>query len=164
MLNNLSLKEIYLGLIIVCTMLVSSAFTIEYVLKLKPCALCNYQRYTYLIVIVIASIGMILKSTYVQRIFLYCCVIVISIGALIAFYHVGIEQHIFSESVLCSPDEKYQSILTVEDVKNQIYENNHVSCSQISFKFIGISIAGWNGILSVIIVMWLLRYLHKIKT
>ena len=69
-------------------------------------------------------------------------------GALISFYHVGIEQGLIDESLLCI-DNSNES-LSKEQLLEQL-KNTPVSCKDVTFRFLGLSLATINAIISLIL-------------
>ena len=137
-------------LIIIFILLVSSlisAFFIEYGLGHKPCKLCLYQRYPYFIsILLLISIFVLKKSIKIHFLVLS---IVFLFGAIVAFYHFGIEQGFFEESTVCS-SENLNQIQSKEDLLKQLKQNT-VSCKDVTFKFLGLSLASINTIFSLIL-------------
>ena len=159
MLTNYSISQLCIGLASLSLGALGFAFIAEYVLMIAPCELCIYQRYIYFILIIISTITICFRLAFIQRFLLFCSTIVVFVGCLIAFYHVGVEQQIFTEPSSCASTINKSSSLTLEEMKNQIY-NNITHCSEVSFKFLGISMAGWNGILLLIVFIILTKYLY----
>ena len=75
-----------------------SAYIIEYALGHKPCKLCVYQRFPYIVSILLV-LNILLFKKYVKSI-IFIIKLSISLGAVLAFYHFGIEQGFFNESFL----------------------------------------------------------------
>ena len=94
-----------------------SALVIEYGLGHKPCKLCLYQRYPYYISILLLTSIFVLKKNI--RIHFLLLSIVFFLGAIVAFYHFGIEQGFFEESTVCSAENLNQS-LSKEDLLKQL--------------------------------------------
>ena len=72
-----------------------------------------------------------------------------SLGAIISFYHVGIEQGIFSESLVCNLDIS-QDNLSKEQLLKQL-KNPSISCKDVTFRFLGLSLATINTIISILL-------------
>ena len=141
--NNFVLIIIFLLLIIS----IISAFVIEYGLGHKPCKLCLYQRYPYYIsILLLMSIFVLKKNIRVHFLFLS---IVFFLGAVIAFYHFGIEQGFFKESTVCTANNLDQ-ILSKKDLLKQLKQNT-ISCKDVTFRFLGLSLASINTIFSLIL-------------
>ena len=89
MTKKINKKFLFLLLTFISLILVS-AFLIEYQLEYKPCSLCIYERIPYFI-----SIFLILKillNTNYQKITLFILFLVFLVSAILGFYHFGIEQ------------------------------------------------------------------------
>ena len=71
-------------------------------------------------------------------------------GAVISFYHVGIEQGFFSESLVCDLDSSNKN-LSKEDLLKQLKNKTAVSCKDVTFRFLGLSLATFNTVISVLL-------------
>ena len=148
--NEMIEKKNNFFLIIIFILLVLSlisAFVIEYGLGHKPCKLCLYQRYPYYIsVLLLMSIFVLKKNIGIHFLVLS---IVFFIGSIVAFYHFGIEQGFFKESSVCTA-ENLNQILSKEDLLKQLKQNT-ISCKDVTFRFLGLSLASINTIFSLIL-------------
>ena len=143
-------KKNSLFLIIVLLLLILSlisAFIIEYGLGHKPCKLCLYQRYPYYISILLLTSIFVLKKNI--RIHFLLLSIVFFLGATVAFYHFGIEQGFFEESTVCETKNLNQ-LMSKEDLLKQLKQNT-ISCKDVTFRFLGLSLASINTIFSLIL-------------
>ena len=70
-------------------------------------------------------------------------------GAIISFYHFGIEQGFFSESLVC--DLGNNKSLTKDELLNQLKNTKVVSCKDVTFRFFGLSLATINTIISILL-------------
>ena len=123
------------------------AFVIEYGLGHEPCKLCLYQRYPYYLSIVLLTSIFVLKKNV--KIHLLILSVVSLLGSIVAFYHFGIEQGFFNESVVCET-KNFNQILTKEDILKEL-KRNTISCKEVTFKFLGLSLASINTVLSFIL-------------
>jgi disulfide bond formation protein DsbB len=76
-------------------------------------------------------------------------------GAAISFYHFGIEQGFFSESLVCDIGINNKST-SPQDLLKEL-NLKAVSCKDVTFRFLGLSLATLNTILSLIICVIMLR-------
>ena len=77
-----------------------SAFIVEYRLDHKPCRLCLYERVPYFLsLLLIAKIFLI--SSY-EKITLLLLSLLFCAGSILALYHFGIEQGFINESFICT--------------------------------------------------------------
>ena len=71
-------------------------------------------------------------------------------GAVISFYHVGIEQGFFSESLVCDLGSANES-LSKEDLLKQLENKIVVSCKDVTFRLLGLSLATINTVISILL-------------
>ena len=64
----------------------------------------------------------------------------------IGVYHAGVEAHVFEGFTTCSALPK---AATTAELLKQITHAPLVRCDEVQFRFLGISMAGWNAILSL---------------
>ena len=138
---------ILIYLLIFISISLISAFVIEFVLGHEPCKLCEYQRIPYIVSILLISTILILKK-YKKTILLFL-IITFFISSILAFYHFGIEQGFFNESMLCENNQKLK-VLNKEELLKQLKQTN-ISCKDVSFRIFGFSLATINTIFSVVL-------------
>ena len=130
-----------------------SAYIIEYVLGHEPCRLCVYQRFPYIVsILLVLSILLIKKNVKIHLLLLS---LVSLLGAVLAFYHFGIEQGFFSESIVCE-SQNLQEGLTKQDILKQLKQNT-ISCKDVNFTLFGLSLASINAIVSFVLFMIFVR-------
>ena len=121
------------------------AFIIQYRLDHQPCKLCVYERIPYFL-----SALLIIKMLLVnknEKITLLIISLTFFIGFLLSFYHFGIEQGFFRESFACTTD--VDKTLTKEDLLKELKNNKIISCKDVSFRILGLSLATINTIFSL---------------
>ena len=130
-----------------------SALIIEHALGHQPCSLCFYERIPYFL-----SALLLIKIFFFkkyEKITLLILFLVFISSSLLAFYHFGIEQGFFSESFVCNLDN--QSItLTKEQLLKELNQNI-VSCKEVTFRILGLSLAAINTILSLVLSIIFLK-------
>ena len=130
-----------------------STFIIEHVLDHQPCNLCLYERIPYF-VSALLLIYIFLFKKY-ERITFLILFLIFALSFLLAFYHFGIEQGFFSESFVCNLEN--QSItLTKEQLLKELNQNI-VSCKDVTFRILGLSLTAINTILSVVLSIIFLK-------
>ena len=142
----------------IISLMMMSALIIQYWLDHKPCTLCLYERVPYFLSILLI-IKILLFKKYGKITLLILSLVFLSSAAL-AFYHFGIEQGFFSESLICKTED-LSKILSKEQLLEQLKQNS-VSCKDVSFKILGLSLAAINIIfsffISVIFIKLFLNY------
>jgi len=130
-----------------------SAYIIEFGLGYKPCKLCIYQRFPYIIsILLILSILFFKKKIKVHLLMLG---VISLLGSILAFYHFGIEQGFFNESIVCE-SQNLQKDLSKQDILKQLKQNT-VSCKNVDFTLFGLSLASINAIFSFILFIIFIR-------
>ena len=143
-LNN---KLILNGILAFSILSLSTAYFIQYVLGHKPCNLCIIERIPYIAAIILISLIFILNKYH--KIIYSLILIFFVFGAVVSFYHFGIEQGFFSESLVC--DLGNSQPLNKEELLNQLKKTEVVSCKDVTFRFSGLSLATINTIISFIL-------------
>ena len=140
-------KSILNGVLAFSILSLSIAYFIQYILGHKPCNLCLIERIPYLSAIILVALIFIVKRF--EKIFSGIILIFFIFGAIISFYHVGIEQGFFSESLVCNLGNS-EADLSKEQLLKQL-KNAPISCKEVTFRFLGLSLATINTIISIIL-------------
>ena len=140
-------KSILNGVLAFSILSLSIAYFIQYILGHKPCNLCLIERIPYLSAIILVALIFIGKRF--EKIFSGIILIFFIFGAIISFYHVGIEQGFFSESLVCNLGNSGAD-LSKEQLLKQL-ENAPISCKEVTFRLLGLSLATINTIISIIL-------------
>ena len=133
--------------------ILSIAYFIEYILEYKPCNLCLIERFPYFFSIIIILLGLFFNQ-FEKFIFIFLCIIFVS-ATILSFYHLGIEQGFFKESVVCSTNNAAE-IYTKEQLLEKLPERT-ISCKDVTFKIFGFSLTTINIFISLIIITFLLK-------
>ena len=130
-----------------CIFVLGSAYFIEYILGHKPCNLCLIERLPYIFSIIVILLGLILKK-FEKFIFILLALIFIS-ATIISFYHFGIEQGFFKESLVCDSNNQIKN-LTKEELLKELQKTT-ISCKNVSIRILGFSLAAINTIFSIVL-------------
>ena len=133
------------------------AFIIEHELGHKPCRLCIYERIPYVLSIFLIIEIIFFKKYEKTTLLLLTLIFFISAG--LAFYHFGIEQGFFKESLVCQ-NQNITDALTKEQILEEL-KNTNVSCKEVNFRIFGISLATINTIFSLILSVIFLKLFLK---
>ena len=135
------------GILAFSILSLSIAYFIQYVLGHKPCNLCIIERIPYIAAIILISLIFILNRY--QKIISSLILIFFIFGSVVSFYHFGIEQGFFSESLVCDLGNSQPT--NKEELLNQLKKAEIVSCKDVTFRFLGLSLATINTIISIIL-------------
>ncbi|MBC6445315.1 MAG: disulfide bond formation protein B [Alphaproteobacteria bacterium GM202ARS2] len=123
-------------------LIVLYVFFSEHVLGHAPCPLCWQQRYLWFAIIPLAYLGFVYKVL---------CLRLIVVGLLatsfaIATYHSGIEYGLWQGPDTCSGIPSSSSL---EQLRQQLYAQPIVRCDEVTWTFLGLSMATYNALLSL---------------
>jgi len=152
MTKKINKKFLFYILILISTVLIL-AYLIEYKFDHTPCKLCLYERIPYFF-----SILLIVKIFFIkgyEKITLLLLSLVFIVSSILAFYHFGIEQGFFKESLACVT-ESLSETLSKDELLEQLKQKT-ISCKDVSFKILGFSLATINTIFSIFLSVIFLK-------
>jgi disulfide bond formation protein DsbB len=123
------------------------AYFVQYILEHKPCNLCLIERLPYIASIIIILLVLILKKF--EKFIIFLLTLTFISATLISFYHFGIEQGFFKESLVCDSNNEISN-LTKESLLKELQKKT-ISCKDVSFTFLGLSLAAINTIISLVL-------------
>ncbi len=151
-------KKIVLNSLIVLSFVaLSFAYFVEFILGHEPCNLCKIERIPYIGTLILGSLLIFIKKW--EKIIILIIFLLFVLGAIVSVYHVGIEQGIFNESLLCELGIN-NKIDNTEDLLKTL-KNTPVSCKDVTFTIFGLSLATFNAVLSILISYILLKLILK---
>ena len=127
--------------------LLGGALFSQYVGGLWPCEMCWWQRYPHGAGIVLAAASFLFASSDLRaRALVALAALGIAVSGAIGVYHAGVEAHVFQGFTSCSTMTTGGS---TADVFKQIMEVPLIQCDQVQWRFLGLSLAAWNAIISL---------------
>ena len=135
-------------------------YFIQYILNHEPCNLCLIERIPYFFAILLIILTVISKKF--EKIVLGLLSLLFIFGAIVSFYHFGIEQGFFNESLVCNLDKNDQN-MSKEDLVKQ-FRQTTVSCKDVTFKVFGLSLASINAIFSFVLLIIFIKLYKNYET
>ena len=141
------------------TITVGSALLFQYVGGYIPCALCLTERLPFYIGVPIALVAFVLAAGRAPApftrllIFLVGLVMLVSLG--LAIYHSGVEWHFWAGPTSCA--QSGGADLSSGDLLASIDAIKPPSCDAAAGRFLGLSFAGWNAVVSALFAAIALR-------
>ena len=127
--------------------LLGGAFGSEYLGGLVPCEICWWQRYAHLAALVPAVLAFTAPADSARtRVFVLLAALAIAASGAIGVYHAGVELKIFEGFTTCTATTHGGS---TAEIFKQIAAAPLIRCDQVQWSFLGISMAGWNAIISL---------------
>ena len=136
--------------------LLGGALGSQYLGGLYPCEMCYWQRWPHGAAIVLAALAFTAPAASARsRLLILLAALAISVSGAIGLYHAGVELGIFEGFTTCTSTAR---AATTKDLLEQLMKVPLVRCDQVQWAFLGISMAGWNAILSLggaTLIAWL---------
>ncbi|MBB6488393.1 disulfide bond formation protein B [Rhizobium lusitanum] len=139
-----------IGMIVV----IGSALAFQYKGGYIPCALCLEQRQPYyygIPVAIVAALSAIAGlPSWITRGLLIIAGLMMVVGGGIGVYHAGVEWHFWEGPTTCSTTASSMT----QNAGNLLSELSTIkgpSCTEAALRVLGLSMAGWNVIASVIL-------------
>ena len=127
--------------------LLGGALGSQYVGGLNPCEMCYWQRWPHAAAVLLAALAFTGPAdSRRSRLLTLLAAAAIAISGAIGVYHAGVEAGIFEGLTTCTAITGAGS---TGDLLAQITKAPIVRCDQVQWAFLGISMAGWNAILSL---------------
>ena len=132
--------------------LLAGAFAFQYIGGLAPCQLCLWQRWPHA-----AAVGLgVLALTLGWRVLAVAGAVAALVAAGIGAFHVGVEQKWWEGLASCTAGS-IKGISTADLLNPDVVVAAPVRCDAIAWQLAGVSMAGWNVILSLVLMgVWLL--------
>ena len=127
--------------------LLAGAYASQYLGGLYPCEMCWWQRYAHFAALVPAVLAFTAPAHSSRaRVLTLLAALAIAVSGAIGVYHAGVEAKIFEGFTQCTALSTSSS---TADLLKQITQAPLVRCDEVQFRFLGLSLAAWNAILSL---------------
>ncbi len=134
-------------------LLMAGAFAFQHIGGMAPCKMCIWQRYPHVVAI---ALGVLALWVNQMRLALLGALAAATTSA-IGFYHVGVEQAWWEGPSTCSSGAIDN--LSPDALLDQILSAPLVRCDDIPWEMFGISMAGWNALVSLALAgLWVIAY------
>lgn len=129
-----------------------AAYAFQYIGGLTPCHLCWMQRYPHFVAVGIGVLALLIPKTILARLLPLAGAAAALTSAGYGFYHTGVERRWWL-STCGSNLDLHQS---AKDLTAQLFAAPVVKCDQVAWQMFSLSMASWNMLLSLgLVVLWL---------
>ncbi|MDP9196479.1 MAG: disulfide bond formation protein B [Pseudomonadota bacterium] len=142
-------RTLVLLLALASALMLGAALASQHQGGLHPCALCLWQRWPHGVVAVLGALSLWLGQSAPHRKTLILMGLVLLAGAGIALFHVGVEQHWWAGTASCGGG--LAKSVSLEELVNRIRTAPMVRCDTVAWSLFGISMAGYNGLISLLL-------------
>ena len=135
---------------LISSLMLLSAFYLEYFHDAFPCDLCITQRWFHALIISYSLIAIFIhEKKFLANKFILIGLSITWIASSVAgLYHFGIEMNFWS-----GPDECSSSIDFSRDLLKYLLNKSPIKCDEVMFKILGLSLAGWNALMSFLMFL-----------
>ena len=136
------------------------AFYLEYFHGALPCDLCITQRWFHSAIISYSLIIIFIlkKTTISKKLILFGASIIWLSSSLAGLYHFGIEMSFWNGPDGCSSDINFS-----KDTLTYLLNKSTIKCDEVMFEIFGLSLAGWNALISFIVFLLISNFLLNKK-
>jgi disulfide bond formation protein DsbB len=146
---RLTMRQTALVVVLGAAATIGGALVFEHVLGYVPCKLCLMQRNPYYVAMPLGLLAAVLPSRWTQ-LGLWLLALVFLVSAVLGAYHAGVEWGFFLGPSDCGGGSG-AGAGNVGDFLNQLQNTHVVSCTQAAWRFLGLSLAGWNVLISLVL-------------
>jgi disulfide bond formation protein DsbB len=126
------------------------AFWFQYVMDLAPCKLCIWQRWPHAAAVVIGLVAILTKRVQLAWLGALAAATTSAIG----LYHTGVEKGWWEGPSTCTSSSP--AGLSADELFNQIMAAPLIRCDEVAWSLMGLSMASWNGLISLALAgIWL---------
>ena len=123
------------------TALLGGAYLGQYAFHLVPCEMCWWQRYAHFAALALALLALLRPSA---QLLTWLAALAILVGGLLGLYHAGVEYGWWQGFTACTSEVKLG-----DDPLSAILNAPMIRCDQVQWSLAGISLAGFNFLISV---------------
>jgi len=146
-------KRVALTIILLISLAVlGTALLSQYVGGLQPCELCLYERWPYYAILVVMVLALLARGTFVRRAALTLSALIFLGSSALAAYHVAVEQHWIEGPTACTGDLGNAS--SPDALLQALQGRQPVQCDVVQWSFHGISLAGLNLAVSLVLTVF----------
>ncbi|WP_227267920.1 disulfide bond formation protein B [Roseobacter weihaiensis] len=132
-------------------LLLAGAYAFQHLGGMAPCQMCIWQRYPHGIAVAVGALALTVR----QKGLLVIGALAAATTSGIGFYHMGVEQGWWQGPSSCSAGAI--DGISAEALLDQILAAPLVRCDEIPWQMFGLSMAGWNAVISLALVgFWLM--------
>jgi len=143
----------FAGIVLAASVLVlGAALLAQYWGGLTPCELCLTERWPWWAAIALAASAWLAGPRLAPAILALVLAVVFIVGAVLGFYHVGVEQHWFAGPSACTASGT--AATSVDALRAQLLGKQPVMCDEVQWSLFGISLAGWNFLASLALALF----------
>ena len=124
------------------------ALIAQYGYQLNPCELCSYQRIPYGSILLFGGLALAFGE-WNRAAVGYLFGVIFFVGAALAFYHTGVEQHWWQSATSCGGHQPMPRSLA--ELKVELTKIMPKGCDKIDWTLFGLSMSVYNTVASLVL-------------
>jgi disulfide bond formation protein DsbB len=132
---------------------IGTALIFQYAFGYAPCALCLWERWPYYLGVPVAALLVALSGFSSRNVLLFGFVLLALLFAIntgLGTYHAGVEWGFWPGPTSCSSGG---GALASGNLIGSLQNSHIVPCDRASWRFLGLSFAGWNAVVSLALLL-----------
>jgi disulfide bond formation protein DsbB len=137
--------------LVIATGVILTALGFEYLGGYAPCPLCLMERYAYYagIPMLFAAMALAAERPRLAALIFFAVALGFLANAGLGVYHAGVEWHFWPGPETCSTAQALPA--TPSDLLRGLDEARVVRCDEATWRLFGLSFAGWNALISLML-------------
>lgn len=123
--------------------LLIGALLFQFVGGLAPCEMCHWQRWAHLAVLGVSALALLVGN----RLLAWLAVVAMLVSAGLGLFHAGVEQKWWDSITACTAP--VAAGMSSAEMLDSLMNAPLVRCDSIPWSLLGVSMAGWNAIISL---------------
>ncbi len=144
---RLTMRQAALAVVLAAAATIGGALVFEHGFGYVPCKLCLIQRDPYYLAMPVGLVAALLPPHW-TRVGLWLLALIFLTSAGLGVYHAGVEWGFFLGPSDCGGGAG-AGVGNMGDFLSQLENTRVVSCTEAAWRFLGLSLAGWNVLVSL---------------
>lgn len=141
----------------------AAALGFQYLAGLAPCQLCIWQRWPHVAAIAIGLAALLVTRGPLARLLPILGALAALTAAGIGAFHVGVEQKWWEGLASCTAGS-ISGISTADLLNPDVDVGAVIRCDEIAWQMFGLSMAGWNVVLSLALaLLWVAAFRRSVR-
>lgn len=129
-------------------LLLGGALGSQYLGGLYPCEMCHWQRWPHYAAVVVAGLAFVVPGRQAREGLVIAAALLIAVSGAIGLFHAGVEYHWWQGPAACTSTLTMSGSTPTERLV-AIMNAPVVLCDRAQWRLLGVSLAGFNAILSL---------------
>ncbi|MBB4154812.1 disulfide bond formation protein DsbB [Sphingomonas jinjuensis] len=138
--------------------LLAGAWIGQLFFHLYPCEMCHWQRWPHYAAVVLAGLAFVVPQRSVAKSLIIVAALLIAISGAIGVFHAGVEWHWWNGFTACTG-----SLGSGGSTLDRIMNTAVIPCDVAQWRFLGISLAGYNALISLAGAALILGMMRKAR-